>query len=82
MICPYCEHEAQQGMDFFYVEDRPRETASSCDQCRRYLVTLKGVSELADRDLDVTAMSLTHLDVIMQGKEFSPMVNTPWNALR
>ena len=82
VICPYCEHEAQQGMDFFYVEDRPRETAFSCDQCRRYLVTLKGVSELTDRDLDVTAMSLAHLDIVMQEKGFSPMTDSPWHAER
>jgi len=82
VICPYCEHEAQQGMDFFFVEDRPRETAFSCDQCRRYLVTLKGVSELTDRDLDVTAMSLAHLDIVMQEKGFSPMTDSPWHAER
>ncbi|MDI9569534.1 MAG: formate dehydrogenase accessory protein FdhE [Pseudomonadota bacterium] len=82
VICPYCEREAQQGMDFFFVEDRPRETAFSCDQCRRYLVTLKGVSELAERDLDITAMSLAHLDVIMQEKGFSPMTDSPWHVAR
>ncbi|HOS78293.1 MAG TPA: formate dehydrogenase accessory protein FdhE, partial [Syntrophales bacterium] len=73
---------AIQGMDFFFVEDRPRETAFSCDQCRRYLVTLKGVSELTDRDLDVTAMSLAHLDIVMQEKGFSPMTDSPWHAER
>ncbi len=81
VICPYCEQESQQGMDFFFVEDRPREAAFSCDRCRRYLVTLKGVSDLNDYDLDVTAMSLAHLDVIMQEKGYLPMMNCPWNAL-
>jgi len=82
VICPYCEDEAQQGMDFFFVADKPREAAFSCDRCRRYLVTIKGVSDLSDYDLDVTAMSLAHLDIIMQGKGFAPMTDSPWQVSR
>jgi len=80
VICPYCEQESQQGMDFFYLEDRKQEAAFTCDRCRRYLVTLKGVSDLHDHDLDISAMSLAHLDVIMQGRGYLPMMNCPWNA--
>jgi FdhE protein len=80
VICPYCEDEAQEGMDFFYVEKRTQESAFSCDKCRRYLVTLNKVSDLSDHDLDVSALSLTHLDVIMQGKGLDPMVSCAWNT--
>jgi FdhE protein len=80
VICPYCEFEAQEGMDFFYVENRTQEAAFSCDKCQRYLVTLNRVSDLNDHELDVSALSLTHLDVIMQGKGLSPMVNCSWNT--
>ena len=80
VICPYCEFEAQEGMDFFYVEKRTQEAAFSCDKCQRYLVTLNRVSDLNDHELDVSALSLTHLDVIMQGKGLAPMVNCAWNT--
>jgi len=73
VICPYCGHEGQEGMNFFLIEDRPQEAAFTCDRCRRYLVTLNRVSDLNERDLDVSAMGLIHLDLIMQEKGFIPM---------
>jgi FdhE protein len=79
VICPYCEHEGQEGMDFFFIEDSPQEAAFTCESCQRYLVTLYRVSDLNDRDLDVSALGLTHLDVILQGKNFVPMTVTDWN---
>ncbi|MCX5857873.1 MAG: formate dehydrogenase accessory protein FdhE [Deltaproteobacteria bacterium] len=80
VICPYCENEAQQGMDFFYVENRAQEAAFSCEKCKRYLITLNRVSDLHAHDLDVSAISLAHLDVIMQGKGFTPMTVCEWNS--
>lgn len=80
VICHYCENEAQQGMDFFYVETRAQEAAFTCDRCKRYLITLNRVSDLHDHDLDVSAISLVHLDVIMQEKGFTPMTACEWNS--
>jgi FdhE protein len=80
VICPYCENEAQQGMDYFYVENRPQESAFTCDQCKRYLITLNRISDLNDQDLDVTAISLAYLDMIMQDKDFTPMTACLWNS--
>ena len=79
-ICPYCENEAQQGMDFFYVETRAQESAFTCDQCKRYLITLNRVSDLHDHDLDVSAISLVHMDIIMQQKGLLPMAACEWNS--
>ncbi|OPY13399.1 MAG: formate dehydrogenase accessory protein FdhE [Syntrophus sp. PtaB.Bin138] len=80
VVCPYCEYEGQEGMDFFLIEERPQEAAFTCDSCQRYLVTLYRVSDLHDRDLDVSALGLTHIDVIMQEKNFAPMTVTDWNV--
>jgi len=80
VICPYCENEAQQGMDFFYVETRAQESAFTCDECKRYLITLNRVSDLHEHDLDVSAISLTHMDIIMQEKGFLPMTACEWNS--
>ncbi|ABC76027.1 formate dehydrogenase accessory protein FdhE [Syntrophus aciditrophicus] len=80
VICPYCEREAQQEMNFFYIEDKPQESAFTCEECQRYLITLNRVSDLNDRDLDVSALGLTHLDIILQEKHFVPMTVTDWNV--
>lgn len=80
VICPYCEHEGQEGMNFFFVEDKAQESVYTCDHCQRYLITLSRMSDLNDRDLEVSALSLVHLDVIMQQKHFSPMTVTDWNV--
>ena len=80
VICPYCEHEGQKEMDFFFVEDNAQESAYTCDQCQHYLITLNRMSDLNERDLDVSAIGLVHLDILMQEKKLSPMTVTGWNA--
>jgi FdhE protein len=80
VICPYCENEAQQGMDYFYVDERPQESAFTCEKCKKYLITLNRISELNEHNLDVEAISLAYLDMIMQDKGFSPMTACLWNS--
>jgi FdhE protein len=80
VICPYCEHEGQEGMNFFFVEDNEVESAFVCDQCKRYLITLNHVTEWIDRDPDLSAIALAHLDIMMQERGFSPMTDCGWNV--
>jgi FdhE protein len=80
MFCPGCEQESPSGMDYFYVEDRRQETAFTCNSCKRYLITLNQISDIGDYDRDVSAMSLIHLDLIMQEKGFAPMTWCEWNT--
>jgi FdhE protein len=80
IACPYCENEAPAGMDFFFVDDRKQESAFVCDRCKKYLVTLNRSDDFTDYDIEVTAISLIHLDMIMQGKGFQPMANCIWNV--
>jgi FdhE protein len=79
-ICPYCEHEGQKEVPYFFIEGREQETAFICDTCKRYLITLNRVSDLNVRDLDISAISLVHLDIIMQAKDFQPMATCEWNV--
>jgi FdhE protein len=79
VICPYCEYEGQKGMNFFFVEDKEQESVYTCDQCGRYLITLSRMSDLNERNLDVSALGLVHLDMVMQEKNFTPMAVTDWN---
>ncbi len=82
VVCPYCEKEAQKEMDYFYVENKTQESAFVCDQCKKYLVTLYRAGRLHPRDMDISAISLVHLDMIMQDKGFEPMTTCPWNILK
>jgi FdhE protein len=80
VICPYCEDKAYKEMPFFFVDDKGNDCAFACDKCNRYLITLTRMSDLIIRDLDISAISLTHLDIIMQGKGFQPMATCEWNV--
>jgi FdhE protein len=79
LICPGCEHEGQQETNFFFVEDKEREAAFVCDACKRYMITLNRITDINVRDLDLSAISLVHLDVLMQEKGFQPLCVSEWN---
>jgi len=79
--CPYCEKETRQNMEYFYIENKTQEAAFVCDQCKKYLVTLYRAGKLFARDMDVTAISLIHMDILMQNKGYEPMTVSLWNVL-
>ena len=81
VVCPYCEKESSKEMEYFYVEGKTQESAFVCDRCKKYLVTLYRAGRLLARDMDVSAVSLVHLDMIMQDKGYEPMVACAWNVL-
>lgn len=81
VVCPYCEKEARQEMDYFYVESKTQESAFICDTCKKYLVTLYRAGRLHARDMDISAIALVHLDMIMQDKGYEPMVACAWNVI-
>ncbi len=81
VVCPYCEKEASKEMDYFYIENKTQESAFVCDKCQKYLVTLYRAGRLHARDMDISAVSLVHLDMIMQGKGYKPMTVCAWNVL-
>jgi FdhE protein len=80
VICPYCSHENQQEMPYFFVEGKEQETAFVCEACKRYLITINHISDLETHDPDVLAMGMTHLDLLMQQKGFMPMTLCAWNV--
>lgn len=81
VVCPYCEKEAPKEMDYYYVENKTQESAFVCDQCKKYLVTLYRAGRLHARDMDISAISLVHLDMILQDKGYEPMAACAWNVL-
>jgi FdhE protein len=79
--CPYCEKETRKDMEYFYVENKTQEAAFVCDQCKKYLVTLYRAGKVFARDMDISAISLIHMDVLMQQKGYEPMTACVWNVL-
>lgn len=79
--CPYCEHESPKEMNYFFLEGKTVESAFTCEECKRYLVTLYRISDLNDPDLDVASLSLIHLDLIMQRKGYLPLDPSSWFRL-
>jgi FdhE protein len=80
LACPYCEHEEPQNSSIFFIDGKPEDIAFTCDKCRRYLLTAKRSASLSHPHADLIAMSLTHLDIILQEKGYSPMTECDWNG--
>lgn len=81
VVCPSCGNSQQKEMNYFSVEERETESAFVCGQCHRYLITVSKISDLMKFHAEVSALSLIHLDVIMQEKGYMPMASCEWNRL-
>lgn len=81
VICPACGNDDQKTMTYYSVEDASQQSTFACEHCKHYLVTVNKITELADFDPDVSALSLVHLDVLMQEKGYHPMAHSAWNDL-
>lgn len=80
VLCPSCGCSKQKSMTYFFVDGDSRESAFVCEECGRYLITMDKVSDLVHFDADISALSLVHLDVIMQEKGYLPMAACAWNC--
>jgi FdhE protein len=79
LTCPYCEHEDPQNTNIFFIDGKQEDSAFTCDKCRRYLLTANRSASLGHQYADLIAMSLIHLDLILQEKGYSPMTECEWN---
>lgn len=81
LTCPFCEHEDPENTNYLFVEGKKEDTAFTCEKCRRYLVTSDYSGNLGRTHADLIALSLAHLDLILQDKGFLPMAECEWNVL-
>ena len=81
VICPACANDNQRSMTYYFVTDTAQESTFTCENCKHYLVTLGKVGDLSEFDAEVSALSLIHLDVLMQEKGYHPMAVSVWNNL-
>jgi FdhE protein len=79
--CPYCEHEDPANTSYLFVDGNKEDTAFTCTQCQKYLVTSSRPAELHQTPADLIAITLAHLDIILQEKGFTPMAECEWNTL-
>ncbi len=80
LTCPYCQHEDPQNTSVFFIDGQQEDSAFTCDKCRRYLLTANRSASLGRPHADLIAMSLIHLDLILQEKGYSPMTECEWNS--
>jgi FdhE protein len=81
IMCPFCENDDQETLEFFFVEDREHERAELCLKCRRYLLTLDLRKRAQEVVLDVASLGLVHLEVLAQQKGFLPVAAVAWNVV-
>ncbi len=81
LTCPHCEHKAPDDTTYLYINDEPNEKAYICDNCRKYLITINQSGPLQAQCPEVLAISLTHLDLILQEKGYGQMAICDWNSL-
>ena len=78
--CPYCEHENPKETNYFFIESEKDDKAYTCDECKKYLITINRPAELRKVDHSITAIGLTHLDLLLQHKGYAPMAICVWNT--
>jgi len=81
LACPWCDHEDPQHTHSFFIEGEQQASAFTCDQCQKYLITSNQSAHLSPSHAGLVALSLVHLDLILQEKGFSPMAACEWNTL-
>lgn len=79
--CPHCEHEDPADTSYLFVAGNKEDTAFTCSQCQRYLVTSSRPAELHQSPADLIAITLAHLDILLQENGFTPMAECEWNTL-
>jgi len=77
VACPSCQSTDHDQIELFYLDGKPQERAEACHVCKRYILHV-------DRRENATAfipalepLGLLHLDMIMQGKGFTPASAEP-----
>jgi FdhE protein len=81
IMCPFCENDDQEQLEYFFVEDREHERVELCHKCRRYLLTLDLRKRTQEVALEVASLGLLHLDVLARQKGFLPVAVVAGNVV-
>jgi FdhE protein len=80
-MCPFCESNDHEKMEFYFVTDREHERVELCHGCNRYLLNIDLRPQAEEAVLEVAAIGLIHLDVLAQEKGFVPMAVCGWDLV-
>jgi FdhE protein len=80
LACPSCDHEDPENSNLLFIDECKEESAYFCDRCRSYLLTANRSTAIAPYHPELVALSMVHLDLILQEKGYSPMARSEWNG--
>lgn len=80
LTCPYCDHEDPENTHYMFIEGKKEDSAFICHKCRKYIITANRSEALRQTHPDLITISLAHLNIILQGKGFQPMIECEWNT--
>ena len=80
-MCPFCESDDHDKMEFYFVTDREHERVELCHGCKRYLLNIDLRTQAEEVVLEVAAIGLVHLDVLAQEKGFLPTAVCGWHLV-
>jgi FdhE protein len=80
-MCPFCENDDHEKMEFYFVEGREHERAELCHKCNRYIVNIDMRKCAEEVVTEVAAIGMLYLDILAQGKGFLPVALCAWNVV-
>ena len=80
LACPSCDHEDPENSNLLFIDECKEESAYFCDKCRSYLLTANRSTAITPYNPELVALSLVHLDLILQEKGYAPMARSEWNG--
>jgi FdhE protein len=71
--CPACGQDSPQEIELFFLENVRQQRAEVCKICKHYLLCVDMREMGDDTPLKILLLCMTHLDLLMQEKEYIPV---------
>jgi FdhE protein len=78
-LCPVCGTDDPEDRLYYQVDGDTGERVDVCRNCKTYLPCIDLRKTGSVQHLDLAAVGMVHLDILAQGKGFTPATWTPWN---
>ena len=77
--CPVCGTDDPENRLYYQTDGDTGERVDVCQSCKTYLPCIDLRKAVPVHHLDLAAVGMVYLDIMAQGKGFSPITWTPWN---
>ena len=78
-LCPVCGTDDPEDRLYYQTDGDTGQRVDVCRNCKTYLPCIDLRKTGLVHHLDLAAVGMIHLDIMAQGKGFSPVTRTPWN---